>query len=82
MFFGLRMREEGGWDGWKMRKIGTMEKGLPLLNFVEAWKEWDGNKDDDCFFAMADFELCGVGQWFISLLCHRSETHVIQHFRS
>lgn len=30
-----------------------------LLNFVEAWKEWDGNKDDDCFFAMADFELTG-----------------------
>lgn len=43
----------------KMQKIGAMEKGVPLLNFVEAWKEWDGNKDDDCFFAMADFELCG-----------------------
>lgn len=47
---------------------------LPLLNFVEAWKQGDGNKDDNCFFAMANFELYGVGQWFVS----RSETLAIQ----
>lgn len=46
-----------------------MEKEVPLLDFVEARKEGNGNKDDNCFFAMADFELCMVGQWFISIPC-------------
>ena len=33
------------------------EKGVPLLNFVEALEERDGNEDDDGFLAVADFEL-------------------------
>lgn len=53
-----------------MRKIMKMEKGVPLLNFVKAWEEGNGNKDDDCFFAVADFELCGVGRWFVSIPCN------------
>ncbi len=35
-----------------------MGKGeVPLLDFVEAGEEGDGDEDDDCFFAVADFEL-------------------------
>ena len=30
---------------------------IPLLDFVEAREERDGNEDDDCFFAMTDFDL-------------------------
>lgn len=30
---------------------------VPLLHFVETWEEGNGNEDDDCFFAVADFEL-------------------------
>ena len=33
---------------------------VPLLDFVEAGEEGDGDEDYDCFFAVADFEL-GVG---------------------
>ena len=33
------------------------EKSVPLLNFVEALEERDGNEDDDGFLAVADFEL-------------------------
>ena len=33
--------------------------GLPLLDFVEAGEEGDGDEDDDCFLAVADFELWG-----------------------
>jgi len=34
------------------------ERGrVPLLDFVEAGKEGHGDEDDDCFFAVADFEL-------------------------
>lgn len=32
---------------------------VPLLDFVEARKEGHGDEDDDCFLAVADFELCG-----------------------
>lgn len=32
---------------------------LPLLDFVEAGEEGDGDEDHDCFFAVADFELEG-----------------------
>lgn len=37
-----------------------MGRGLPLLDFVEAGEEGDGDEDDDCFFAVADFELLGL----------------------
>ena len=30
---------------------------VPLLDFVEAGEEGDGDEDHDCFFAVADFEL-------------------------
>ena len=38
--------------GWKRRG-----DEIPLLNLVKAWEERDGDEDDDCFFAVADFEL-------------------------
>lgn len=41
-----------GWDG----KGGGGDE-IPLLDLVEAWEERDGDEDDDCFFAVADFEL-------------------------
>jgi len=31
--------------------------GEALLDLVKPWEEWDGNEDDDCFLAVADFEL-------------------------
>ena len=34
-----------------------VEGGIPLLNFVEAGEERNGDEDDDRFLAMADFEL-------------------------
>ena len=30
---------------------------VPLLDLVEAGEERDGDEDDDCLFAVADFEL-------------------------
>lgn len=30
---------------------------VPLLDLMEAREERDGNEDDDCFFAMTDFDL-------------------------
>lgn len=38
------------------RREGGRE-GVPLLDFVEAWEEGHGDEDDDCFLAVADFEL-------------------------
>ena len=32
-------------------------RDVPLLDFVEAGEEGYGDEDDDCFFAVADFEL-------------------------
>lgn len=46
-------REGKEWDG--MGLGGGVE--VPLLDFVEAGEEGDGDEDDDCFFAVADFEL-------------------------
>lgn len=44
----------GGGEG----KIGSKgEDGIPLLDFVESWKERDGNEDDYCFLAVTDFDL-------------------------
>lgn len=39
--------------------MGKERRGdeVPLLDLVEAWEERDGDEDDDCFFAVADFEL-------------------------
>ena len=34
---------------------------VPLLDFVKAREEGNGDEDDDCFFAVADFELWGDG---------------------
>ncbi len=36
-----------------------MREGLeiPLLDFMEAGEERDGDEDDDCFLAVADFKL-------------------------
>jgi hypothetical protein len=42
-----------------MVRDGEPKELVPLLNFVEAGEEWDGDEDDDCFLAMADFELGG-----------------------
>ena len=33
------------------------EEVIPLLHFVETGKKGDRDEDDDCFFAVADFEL-------------------------
>lgn len=50
-----------------------MERGLPLLDFLKAGEERDGDEDDDCFLAVADFELW-VGErerGFVSFVsCH------------
>lgn len=63
----VRLRELGGsvmvgseWDGTR--------GGVPLLDFVEAGKEGHGDEDDDCFFAVPDFELW-VGETGIVSLC-------------
>ncbi len=40
------------------RGVGGGES-VPLLDFVETGEEGDGDEDDDCFFAVADFELGG-----------------------
>lgn len=46
-------REEKEWDDGGGDKV-------PLLDFVKAGEERDGDENDDCFFAMANFELFGV----------------------
>lgn len=38
--------------------VGGGDK-VPLLDFVKAGEERDGDENDDCFFAMANFELFG-----------------------
>jgi len=30
---------------------------VPFFDFLESGEEGDGDEDDDCFFAVADFEL-------------------------
>lgn len=45
------MRKGGG--GW----FGDGRGDVPLLDFVEAGEERDGDEDHDCLFAVADFEL-------------------------
>lgn len=43
-----------------------------MLNFVEAGEERDGDEDDDCFFAVAHFELLDLGREFVSrLICYK-----------
>ncbi len=34
-----------------------MKFDIPLLDSVEALKGWDGDKDDNCLLAVADFNL-------------------------
>jgi len=36
--------------------------GETLLNSVEAWKGWDGDKDDNSLLAVADFNLSGIDE--------------------
>ena len=36
------------------------EEVIPLLHFVETGKKGDRDEDDDCFFAVTDFELLGL----------------------
>lgn len=44
---------------------------LPLLDFVEAGEERDGDEDDDCFFAVANFELLDLERDdLVSWSCH------------
>lgn len=43
--------KEGGVQG---------QRGVPLLDFVKALEEGDGDEDDDGFLAVTDFDL-GVG---------------------
>lgn len=52
----------GVFGGWWRRGLrdGCGKRGLPLLDFVEAGEEGNGDEDDDCFFAVADFELWRV----------------------
>ena len=40
-----------------------MKKGrgeIPLLHFVKTGEKGDRDEDDDCFFAVTDFELLGL----------------------
>ena len=37
--------------------VGWGGGGVPLLDFMEACQEGDGDEDDNCFLAVADFEL-------------------------
>ena len=46
---GFKGRRGEGWKGGKGE--------VPLLNFMEAGEEGNGDEDDDRFFAVADFEL-------------------------
>jgi len=43
-------------DGEYKRK----RKNLPLLHLMEALKVWDGDKDDDCLLAVANFNLQSI----------------------
>ena len=53
----LEGKERGG-ELVGERGLGERKgEGAPLLNFVEALEEGDGDEDDDGFFAVADFEL-------------------------
>lgn len=69
-FAGQAGRKDWGlvWDGvWKDGELdiwGVFFWGgeVPLLNFVEAGEERDGDEDDDCFFAVADLELFDLGE--------------------
>ncbi len=57
----------GFWGGG-IYLSGTGEEGaVPLLDLVETGKEGDGDEDDDCFFAVADFELWGGERDLVSL---------------
>ena len=38
------------------------EGAIPLLHFVKTGKKGDRDEDDDCFLAVADFELWGGGR--------------------
>lgn len=40
----------------KKGKLGN----VPLLHTVEALEGWDGDKDDNCLLAVANFELCKI----------------------
>lgn len=50
---------------------------VPLLDFVEAREEGDGDEDDDCFFAVADFELWGLERGRVSLCADISGSFVV-----
>lgn len=61
--------------GWGRRGEGGGVAGLPLLDFVEAGKEWHGDEDDDGLFAVTDFELCGGEKIHKSaLIFHRKQS--------
>ena len=49
-------------------KGGEERVELPLLDFVEAREEGDRDEDDDCFFAVADFELWGLNRELVSIM--------------
>lgn len=53
-----------GWVGWWVGE--RKRERVPLLNFVEAGEERDGDEDDDCFFAVADLELLGFRKELVS----------------
>ena len=55
----VRLREGVSWVGGKGGRLGEGRGEVPLLDFVEAGEEGDGDEDHDCFFAVADFELGG-----------------------
>ena len=68
-----------GLMGW----IGFGGKGeeVPLLDFVEAGEERDGDEDDDSFFAVADFELW-VGAREASLVDALPDIIYVSHMAS
>ena len=54
----MGVRKEGGSFGVCFGDGGGDGRGeVPLLDFVEAGEEGDGDKDHNCLFAVADFEL-------------------------
>ena len=59
-FSSSRVRLGGGLVGEVVGGEGVGgEREVPLLDFVEAGEEGDGDEDYDCFFAVADFKLGG-----------------------
>ena len=53
----LELTGETAWILDMVPKNMRMKGVIPLLHLVEAWKGWDGDKDDNCLLAVANFNL-------------------------